>query len=60
MDYLKFKAQHWDFLEGREWKINRCASKSQRNLIKKMYRKIKRSARARAKKDINRALANES
>ncbi len=56
MDYLKRKIKGWDFLDGSEWKIQRCASKPQRKLIKRMYRRLKRSAKQRVKKDI----ANES
>jgi len=60
MDYLKHKMRHWSFLDGCDFKVQTCASKHQRVLIKKMYRSLKRGAKNRAKRDICNVLLNES
>jgi|19_taG_2_1085344.scaffolds.fasta_scaffold01945_2 hypothetical protein len=59
MDLLKRKIKSWDFTDSSEWKINRCASKYQRKLIKKMYRRLKRSVKGHEKREIKRYLDNE-
>jgi len=53
MDLLKRKLKGWDFQDGAIWKKNKCASKSQRKLIKKKYRALKRSAKNEMRNIIN-------
>jgi hypothetical protein len=56
MDYLKRKAQNFDFLDAIDFKVKRCASKRQRKLIKGIYRTFKRSTKIIVRKEINNEL----
>ena len=56
MDYLKIKIKSWDFIDSIDHKKYRCASKSQRYLIKRIYRTYKKSAKIKVSKEINKGV----
>ena len=58
-DKYKQKLKSYNFIDSVIWKKQRCASKYQRRLIKKMARSFKRSSKQFYDKEINKELKNE-
>ena len=50
VDYLKQNLLSWDFVDSIGWKKQRCASKSQRKAIKRIYRYYKRVSKRKERK----------